>query len=139
MYIDFETYNASVCAVEMTDDEYSRYSELADIILDSWTYHRAQQAAVRGEEFPREVKALYCAIVASVPDLLSDIKEGSTGSAILTAYSNGVDDYTFEASDYLADEMKSSLQWMIDALPIGWDCACIYPVGRCHTRNYHAC
>lgn len=136
MYVSFDTYTNSVYAVEITEDEYERISELADIVLDSWTYHRAQQAYVRGETFPREVTALYCAIVASVPSLIENAKEGVGGSLALESFSNGVDDYSFEASDYVANELKSSLQYLIDALPIGWECACVYPVGRCHRRHY---
>lgn len=139
MYVSFETYSANPYAVDMPEDEYTRYSELADMVLDSWTFHRAQQAFVRGEKFPKEAVALYCAVIASVPVLIENATEGATGHVVLTSFSNGVDDYSFEASDFVADELKGSLQWMIDALPVGWDCACIYPVGRCHHRNYYAC
>lgn len=136
MYVPFETYENSVYAVDITEEEYTRISELADIVLDSWTYHRAQQAYVRGETFPREVTALYCAIVAGVPDLVESAKNGENDSLVLKSFSNGVDDYTFEASDYVANTLKASLQYLIDALPIGWECACVYPVGRCHRRHY---
>lgn len=136
MYVPFDTYENSVYAAEITEEEYERISELADMVLDSWTYHRAQQANVRGETFPREATALYCAIVAGIPDLIESAKEGMSGSMPLSSFSNGVDSYSFEAADYIADELKGSLQWMIDALPIGWACACVYPVGRCHRRHY---
>lgn len=139
MYVNYETYSNSVYAVEISEEEYERISELADMVLDSWTFHRAQQAYARGETFPYEVTALYCAIVAGVPDLVESAKDGVGGSLALSSFSNGVDDYSFEASDYVADELKGSLQYLIDALPIGWECACVYPVGRCHHRRYDAC
>lgn len=141
MYVSYETYAASAFASDgVAQERYPALASLADAIIDSWTYDRVGLAISDGEELPQAVVNLYAAIVSNAPSMVEGAS--SAASAEVSSFSNGVDTYSFEVDgeNSISERLYSSLEWLIDALPVRWTAACIYPVGRCHCRKYgHAC
>lgn len=137
MYVGFAEYSETAFAGGVSEEDYPRFAAVADTVVDDWTYGRVGEAAERGEELPRSIVNLYAAVVSNMPDMVED-STSATESAV-TSFSNGVDSYGFEHQKDLSEKLELSLGWLIDALPPRWTSACIYPVGRCHCRDYHAC
>lgn len=128
MYVSFETYSDSSFA-GLSEDEYNRVADIADSVIDDWTYERVGKAVERGEELPRSIVNLYCAIAVNASEMIEQSK--SATDAELSSFSNGVDSYGFDTSSSMSDRLYDSLQWLVDALPLAWTSSCIYPANTC--------
>ena len=109
---------------KLDDAEYMRLSALADAIIDDWTLGRVGRAVENGEELPEVVKTMYMAIIDSLPNLManSQVTEGSQ----VSSFSNGVDSYSFDTESGASEQLKASLGWMLDLLPVEWISQCVY-------------
>lgn len=120
MYVDYGAFvKATVSAI--TADEYARLAPIADAVIDNWTLERVGRAFSNGEALPAPVVALYCAIVEALPAAMAD----SRGGVRLSAFSNGVDSFTFASDDSTAKRLADSVGWMLDLLPVEWRSAAV--------------
>ena len=117
MYVDFETFKAATYS-DMDEREYESACAIADAVIDDWTLGRVGAAYGKGEELPTIVERLYCAIVESVPAMLESSKVGK-GEPV-SSFSNGVDTFTFAASEPIEQRLRRSVGWMLDLLPVEW-------------------
>lgn len=140
MYVAYAEYAETAFASAenaVSEEDYPRLAALADAVVDAWTYGRVGDAVGHGEELPYSVRALYAAVVNNGRSL---VEESSSGSGdVVSSFSNGVDSYSFDVDSDTVKRLESSLGWMIDALPLRFTSACVYPVGRCFGRCYGAC
>lgn len=129
MYVSFEEYSETPFA-KLSEQDYASYAPVADSLIDDITFGRVGAAVEREEELPSSVVTLYAALASAMPSFVE-----STGvvDSELSSFSNGVDSYSFNVAKNAADKLYSSLQWLIDALPVEWTSACVSPkcCGRC--------
>lgn len=111
---------------ELSEDAYMQLSIWADAIIDNWLLGRVGRAIECKYELPQQVVALYCAIIDNLPATLESSHESS--GELVSSFSNGVDSYSFDLTKTASDTMKSSLGWMVEALPIEWSSRCLYSV-----------
>lgn len=109
--------------VDISEQQYMRLSTMADLIIDDWTLDRVGKAVKNGEELPDSVKTLYVAIVENLPALLSNSKAQTGG--LVSSFSNGIDSYSFDVTSTVNDELKRSLGWQLELLPVEWISACV--------------
>lgn len=119
-YSDFTNLTLS----QITLDEYGRIAPMADAVIDHWTHGRVGRAVSAGDALPASVKALYCAIVESMPAMAAASKVSEGG--VLTSFSNGVDSYSFASDESLESRLWAQLGWMVDVLPVEWISAAAY-------------
>lgn len=117
MYVDYSTFSEHALA-ELTEDEYARLAPLADAVIDDWTLGRVGRAVNAGEELPDVVVTLYCAIVEALPPIIEGSKPGTGG--LVTSFSNGIDSFSFDTSETAGDQLRRSLGWMLELLPVEW-------------------
>lgn len=126
--------NTEPVKVEMNEDTYMRLSVWADALIDDWLLGRVGHAIECERELPIQVVSLYCAIIDGLPALMEASNEG-TGAPV-TSFSNGVDSYSFDTTKSAADGLRTSLAWMVEALPLEWSSRCLYSeMECCHARR----
>lgn len=109
--------------ISLTEKEYEELAPLADAIIDDWTLERVGRAVRNGEELPEVVQTLYRAIIQSLPNLIAN-SEVSKGSKV-SSFSNGVDSFSFDTESGASEQLKSSLGWMLELLPVEWISECV--------------
>lgn len=109
--------------ISLTEAEYEELAPLADAIIDDWTLGRVGRAVKNDEELPDTVKTLYKAIIQSLPNLMAN-SEVSKGSKV-SSFSNGVDSFSFDTESGASEQLKSSLGWILETLPVEWISACV--------------
>lgn len=119
MYVTYDDF-ASVTVSDMGPEDYGRFSAVADAVIDDWTLNRVGRAVSKGEALPRPVVVVYCAIVEALPEAMAESK----GGARLSAFSNGVDSFTF-AEESVSKRLADSVGWMFDLLPVEWRSAAV--------------
>lgn len=140
MYVTYEVYADTAYASSdnaVGEAEYPKLAAVADTVIDGWTYGRVGLAVADGEDLSPSVVSLYAAIVNNGRDMV-EAASSAAGDA-LSSFSNGVDSYSFVTSEEAVGKLEDSLGWMIDALPLRFTSAAVYPVGRCHARCYGHC
>lgn len=108
---------------DFTEGTYVRLASMADLIIDDWTLGRVGKAVRNGEELPDSVKTLYVAIVEQLPALMENSKVQSGG--LVSSFSNGIDSYSFDVTQTMDDELRRSLGWQLNLLPVEWISACV--------------
>lgn len=108
---------------DITEGTYVRLASMADLIIDDWTLGRVGKAVRNGEELPDSVKTLYVAIVEQLPALMENSKVQSGG--LVSSFSNGIDSYSFDVTQTMDDELRRSLGWQLELLPVEWISACV--------------
>lgn len=119
MYISYDDFS-QITIGEITEEEYIRIAPMADAIIDDWTLGRVGKAVNNNEELPQVVKTVYTSICEHIPSIL----EGSKGN-LISSFSNGVDDYTFEVTPDVTERMQNELGWMAHLLPVEWYSGCV--------------
>lgn len=109
---------------DYTQEEYMRLAPLADAIIDEWTLDRVGRAVRNGEELPEIVRTLYVAIIENLPAVIENGKVQTGG--LVSSFSNGIDSYSFDVDSSVRDELKRSIGWMLDLLPVEWISQCVY-------------
>lgn len=124
MYVPFERFKELTLGDTddpkqgITKDMYKRVAPMADAIIDDWTLERVGRAVRSGESLPDSVVTLYVTIVESLPSLMDNTKIGKGG--LVSSFSNGIDSYSFDVTSSMNEQLRSSLGWMVEALPVEW-------------------
>lgn len=108
---------------DFTEETYERLAPLADMVIDYWTLDRVGKASKNGEELPESVVTLYCAIIEALPPIIEGSKPGKGG--LVTSFSNGIDSYTFDTDKTMLEQLRGSIGWMVELLPVEWISACV--------------
>lgn len=133
MYVSYERYlESQLAGIPATEDskplpslseaEYIRVAPIADAIIDNWTLGRVGRAVKNGETLPDIVVTVYVMICQSAPGLMEGSKVGNNP---ISSFSNGIDSYGFSVASNMADQMRDSMGWMLDLLPVEWCSACV--------------
>lgn len=117
MYLSFKEYQKLGNPV-MSEQEYQNAAPIADAVIDDWTLGRVGRAYEADEEIPDAVLRVYRAIIESVPAMIesSKVEKGEP----VSSFSNGVDTFTFGASEPMGQRLRRSVGWMLDLLPVEW-------------------
>lgn len=125
MYISYDEYlNSRLISSEpMSEEEYMRIAPIADAVIDDWTLERVGKAAKNGELLPEIVMTVYASVCDNVPGIISGstVENGGT----LSAFSNGVDSFSFDVSLSMSEKIKNSMGWIVELLPIEWCSSCV--------------
>ena len=122
MYVPYNVFTEHGMA-DLSEDEYKRLAPMADLVIDHWTLERVWRAVRNGESLPDSVVTLYCAIVEALPPVLEGAKPSKGG--LVTSFSNGIDSYSFDVSETVEQQLRRSVGWMADLLPIEWVSAAV--------------
>lgn len=137
MYVSYETFlENTLGAVPMqpttdaepqkqsiTEEEYVKLAPMADLIIDHWTLDRVGRAVRNGEDLPAPVVTLYVALIDRIPTIM-DATTPESGGTIKT-FSNGIDTFTFNVTSNVLEQLRGSLGWLLDLLPVEWLSACV--------------
>ena len=124
MHVDYETFEKLTLGDgDIPEEAYSKMAPMADAIIDHWTLGRVGMAVKDGEDLPDIVITLYVKVIESIPDLMDGTKVGKGG--LVSSFSNGIDEYTFDVSETIQQQMTNRFGWMLDLLPVEWISACV--------------
>lgn len=122
MYVPYNVFTEHGMA-DVTEDEYKLLAPMADLVIDHWTLERVGRAVRDGDALPDSVVTLYCAIVEALPPIIEGAKPSKGG--LVTSFSNGIDSYSFDVSETVEQQIRRSVGWMADLLPIEWTSAAV--------------
>ena len=131
MYLSYKDFQ-KLGNPSMSEQEYRSACAIADAVIDDWTLGRVGRAYEADEEIPDMVLRLYAAIVESVPAMTesSKVEKGEP----VSSFSNGVDTFTFSASEPMDQRLRRSVGWMLDLLPVEWVSGVASYEGGSHAR-----
>lgn len=134
MYLSYEDYLAAqlggipsnedteVPKPQLDEAGYISAAPIADAIIDDWTLGRVGKAVANGEALPAIVQTVYFAICNSVPGLMEGSK---VGNSPISSFSNGIDSYGFAVTSEVSKQLRDSIGWMVELLPVEWCSACV--------------